>query len=1083
MVNRIIPIDVNERNKISAERLNASMVVEAGAGTGKTTLLIDRMISLLDTIELGRIVAITFTDAAASELRERLRGELESRILQRGTRRSLKYLKALNELEMAHISTIHAFASSLVREHPVEAQVDPDFQHIDPDEENELLTDFLAAEFSRTDKDIVHLLNSFFALGGKVNHIVELTKVLHNFRDVINFIINVDEPVEISEWFNRLSQGIKDIYQRSKDNCKNDSDKFLEKISSLVHSKPSQLNGSESEFWKWIMELTGFKTSRLGAGKNWNGDTLAEMRETLADLQSGALSFLTTARTDTLGRLIAILKETIRHVAEYKQKKGLLGFDDQLMYARQLLKDNDILRNLRHRFSRLLIDEFQDTDPLQVEIALLLAGTTPPDIDFSNVQIEAGKLCVVGDPKQSIYRFRRADPRVYRHATGIVTRAGEKVVISQNFRSAPGIIDFVNAFFTPLWSDISRDESRYQPLAALKDRPEVTPAPQVAILKPGKTWVGEDKKADEIRIAEAHAIADQINIMVKDRTYKVLDFSVDAEPPTRKVQYGDIAVLFPVTTSIDLYVGAFTEAGIPFNLETRKGFYDRQIVTDLYNCICSIDNPSDRLALIGALRSPFFGVSDRELVELMHISGGKPDFREEYDKLTNAVRRALSTLNELHHERLAVEPDELIKKLIYATHAVPAFLTRLHGETDLAHIHKIVQLSTNYSARHDKGLRGFRRWLQNRMEEGGEKEGSPISGTSHNVRLLTMHGAKGLEFPVVFLANLNRNFGTSISTIPDRIGGRFDLRIGSKDCYFQTIGFDEALEEEEHILLSEQLRLLYVAMTRAKDHLIIPMFYGEKSLGYMGWLKKYVEEDSGNGGGSDKFLRTIEADTSKGGKAVSQVNNPDPAINVDVTWGEYDAWIKDRANRLQHAVNRLPQVLRPSRHSPSREYDPITIHGETEVSSSKKIGIALHSYMDSCEPDTTVDRSLLHRISVENCVDIDILLPLVKSCLNCKPWREAILSNRFWREVPVVVKIENGTLKGVIDLVWEDKPGNVQILDWKTGRFDPDRHRDQLRLYAHAIEIATNTSVSAAILFYAATDQVVPVNLKADVHL
>ncbi len=1084
----IPPVDEAQREKVRHGLLDASVLVEAGAGTGKTSLMIDRLVNLTDTFDLTELVAMTFTEKAAGELHDRLRREIERRITESDPDHpDSKLLQTINAIDRAHISTIHAFATALVRMRPIEAGVDPDFQHLDPDEERELLEEALASELNHPDPQRDRLLSRFVALGGNFGHLRTLLHDLYKERDLLlqsrpassteasgRADIPVgqngrpDTPVgrsQVAERKHRLDRFINEVTElaeKARRECVDPSDGGLIQIERISSIMPESSEYGDEEIFRWLIELAHINT-KSGNQDNWEGpDCCREFKARLRFLRDAAVETLERLRGEIIGQIALWLKDVVDRVNHTKLLQGRLGFKDQLIYARGLLDTPETLRLFKDSFKRVLIDEFQDTDPLQVEIAFLLAGTTPPTTDFDAIELELGKLCIVGDPKQSIYRFRRADPRIYRRAADKLVRRGERVPITQNFRSAPGIIKFVNEFFTPLWQGEIAGGIDYQPLTPEPGRIDLKPVPPVTIIRPGGGWDGAEANADRVRSKEAESVARIIITAVGGEEWR----KGGPDGSSGRVSYGDIAVLFPVTTNIEIYAEALGMMGIPYHLEGGRGFYHRQIVTDLYNCLAAMDNPADRLAVFGALRSSFFGISDQEIVNWVDASDGKADYRHPTPELPELLADALNVLRELHALRRSLTPDRLIETLLELTGVYPAIMTERIGRTDAALIAGGIESARRFGANHGPGLRAFRRTLLKRIENGRDEEAIAGEAPPDHVRLMTIHGAKGLEFPVVILANLNVGWRGTPNVIPDRIDRRLEFSVGSRKTAFRSSGYLEEEGKEKDAQIAERLRLLYVAMTRARDHLVLPLFYGKKPAGYAEWLNQFVERRGNFADQSNRLFRhiTLEDLCRCSGKVDGAETE---SIDVSGVLEELESWQQDRLTRLETARCVLPKVVLPSRHiAEQRDGFLHNVHPMISVT-DESLGRALHRYMALCQAATEIDPALAGCVARESGIDSVDLIPLIRICLEGDMWRDALSARRFWREVPVTVGRDEGLLRGVVDLVWEDSDGRLHVGDWKTGAFDPERHQTQIREYVSAVGHATGREVASGRLFLA----------------
>ena len=1057
------------------------MVVEAGAGTGKTSLLIDRLLSLLHEFSITDLVAITFTEKAAGELQDRLRQALEEKVIDRKTGKpDFRILNALDNIDRASISTIHSFASSLIRERPFEVGLEPDFQHFDEADESDLLMEVLRNSLTGRDDHRDRLISQFLLLGGNLNRLTELLYLINGERELLPFFKERTSLLEPSNWFESFKTRIAELNENSLKNCIDQDDPGRLQIEKLAELMPSQEVPDDEDAWRWLIELTGIKTN-IGRKGSWTDpDMCGEQKANIREIKEEAQGIYETSGTAILEELIIWLRGLVSRTEELKLENGQMTFQDLLIFSRRLLENPHTLGHFQHRFRRVLIDEFQDTDPLQVEIAMLLATAKPEAEEWREIRLEMGKICLIGDPKQSIYRFRRADNRIYTQATGRVIKHGEKVMIRQNFRSAPGIIEFVNSFFTPIWIE-TKDGCRYEPLTADPDRSDSEPSPPVTI-------INHDEPLDsvpELRDKEAGWIARIIDIAVNHEKWKVTERDRGNGFSYRSVNYGDIAILFPRMTGIDSYSEALAEAGIPYNIEKGRGFYDRQIVRDLYNCLASVDNPADRLSVCGALRSGLFGLSDAELAEWMDKSDGRIDYREEIEGIPESIESVLSILRKLHSERFELTTDRIIERLLECSDLIPVLLSDRFSEIDIGAVENLLAMARRYEGENRSRLRGFIRRLRKRLEDGDKEDVAPITGEVDYVRLMTVHAAKGLEFPVVILANLSEGRSQREKLIPNRLERSFEVEIGGKSDGFRTTGYPDAAENEEQEKKTEAQRLLYVAMTRARDHLILPCLFKKSPTGYTGWIYDFIHETGDYEGLPIPHYRLLTDDQLPA--SVQAAKEPAETLpDVSSVWDERTAWQSERASRMKNAVQKIPKVTQPSRHDRySPEPSPASTvedRSETAVEGDgpdrAALGRALHKYMALIAPVTILNNELADYVAREEGILREHLEPLLSSCQKGELWGEAITAVRLWREVPVNVRTSNGILLGVIDLVWEDGKGLLHIGDWKSGSVQPERHEVQMRDYARAVEQATGREVASAGLFYAESEKKVIIGLE-----
>ncbi|NQU06243.1 MAG: UvrD-helicase domain-containing protein, partial [Calditrichaeota bacterium] len=890
-----LPKDHVEREKVRANLIDASLVVEAGAGTGKTSLLIDRLFTLLQKFNITDLAAITFTEKAAAELSDRMRSRLEIELLKGEKKPDTRLLRALNDIDHAQISTIHSFALSIIRERPFETGIDPDFEHIEEEEEHALLEQLLSKDLSFTNYERDSLLSKFILLGGRFNRVKELLQIIHKERELLPFFSLVNDAEDVTIWLNRLRVETYRLASIAREHCAAEDSGRMQ-IDRLSIAAPIN---TDEEAWRWLFELCNLD-SRSGLKKNWDdGDLSKAQKEAVKALKADAQQVLDEARTEVLNELIIYLRRIVDKTERAKSELGVLGFHDYLALANNLLTNPQALEYFHNRYKRLLIDEFQDTDPLQVEIALRFAAAKTVIDDVYNVPLEQGRLCVIGDPKQSIYRFRRADPRIYLHTTDLIEKQGSKVQISQNFRSAPGIINFVNDFFSPIWEEVSVDGTDYAPIFPVEGRPDPDPSPPVIIIQQSDNTEQTPQNISDARQIEADTITRIIHSMVSIEKWQCIQQADDGYE-TSAVNYGDIAILLPKFTGIEFYSGKLEEAGIPYNIESGKGFYTRQIVRDVHNCLSTIDNPANRLALIGALRSSFFGLSDDVLAVWMKQSSGVLDYRLKFDDLPQVISDALETLFGLHKDRKELSPDHLIEALIELTDIIPVLLSDPNTRRDVKVLENLVDLARNQSLSDKLSLRNFLRWFSERLTADEKQETAPAADRVDYVRLMTVHSAKGLEFPVVILPGVNWSDSKTKrkKCIVDRLGKRFEIEIGSSRDGFRTAGYNEALEADKFCDQSERLRLLYVAMTRARDHLVLPCIHVKKPAGYTAWLSDIINRADVYTDFPTDRIRVISGDS------LPQITHAHEEtdefkFNSQDLWETKKCWLSDRHQRLE----------------------------------------------------------------------------------------------------------------------------------------------------------------------------------------
>jgi len=732
--------------------LTRSLTVEAGAGTGKTTLLIDRILSLLRCrrASLEQIVAITFTEKAAGELKIRLREAIEKAIIDSRDDERETFQQALGDLERAAISTIHSFCASLLRERPVEAKVDPNFDPMDEIGMEMLFQEvwelWLAQELEKKSAPLRRALT----LGMSLADLAGCVRQLYLNRDLIPAEPLCRPAYSTEAFVQNFKDGIEQALKLAQD-CQKEEDKGFQSIRTL---KEKVLELEESPERREILILREIVIKSAGNKQNWKPPSSCEEQKEIFDKLSQELEGLKRSiRGETMVDLVECLRGFLKAIQEEKAQRGVLDFQDLLLVARNLLRDDkEVRRYFQEKFRYILVDEFQDTDPLQVEVVFLLAEDDAQAGSWEEVEVSPGRLFLVGDPQQSIYRFRRADIETYEKARKQLTKKGGALKISQNFRTVPSIISWVNRVFEPLIqpSDQGYFQPDYIPLVAHEDRKEIIKNRSgVILLAPPPDFELEEASAPSLRQKEAQSIAGLIEEMVAGKNRGPWMIYDKKEGGIRPVCFRDMALLFPALSGIEIYEEALKNRGIPFRLEGGKEFYLRQEVRSLLCCLRVLDDPADQISLVAALRSPFFGFSDEEIF-LFVSSGNRLDYlRGQQDGESN-FSEAFSWLRQLHEKKNAVPISSTISDLLSKTKALEFSLLRHGGEQVAANLRKIRDQARAFEKERSATFRRFVEWLGSREEEGLREGESPWSEEGEeNVKLLTVHKAKGLEFPVV----------------------------------------------------------------------------------------------------------------------------------------------------------------------------------------------------------------------------------------------------------------------------------------------------------------------------------------------
>lgn len=878
-------VQYTDQQRRAIEARDFSVGLSAGAGCGKTFVLTQRFLRELEprpgeTVDLNGLVAITFTDRAAREMRERVRRTCRERLAHCPDAEVAHWQQIVRDLDTARISTIHSFCSTLLRAHAIEVGIDP---------QSRLFDEITGTTFRQ--KVIREELRTLLVEGHPDARAVVGDLGWELTRDRIAELVPQRYRLEPAEWVNRTpaqlvalwkkvleTDALPPLLQQFQQSATVDRvlrlvsgpqsshAKMRERCAFLARNLPliGQTRSPQLDLEKLAEHA---KVQGGGTAQNWpDPDLHDEAKAAFTDLRDDIKDLLKPFKHDDIaGALaaelsLAALRLTVEIGARYDERKraeGWLDFDDLLIMARNLLRDQSTVRQKVGRGIRLLmVDEFQDTDRLQAEIVRHICGD----------ELTTGKLFLVGDIKQSIYRFRRAEPQVFRQLRGELPKPGQ-LPLTGNFRSQPAILQFVNALCDGALGD------EYEALSA--QTPQLSTTPCIEFLfplasldagaeaseeeaGPAAGGAGEEElRAPEKRSLEARWIALRTRELLEDRAPRVRERDPAAPGgfSLRRVEPRDIVLLFRAMNDVGLYENALREQGVPHYVVGGKAFYAQQEVYDVANLLRVLDEPDDLVALVGVLRSPWFALSDDEIFaaglagliepvaarvtrlqesspEAAHPSPAPPSPQRgaESDRRLAGVEQALRVLAELRTQVARCSLMELLQLAIDKTGFDAALLTEFLGERKLANLQKLVEQARARDLAGQPNLSEFANQLLAAVVEESRESLAAIHPESGNVvRLMTIHQSKGLEFPVVFVADMNRRSRSGLE------GARLDDRLGPllplPPRFSRTRpnpGRDVLALLEQPEELFETQRLLYVATTRAADLLILSGTLEEK---------------------------------------------------------------------------------------------------------------------------------------------------------------------------------------------------------------------------------------------------------------
>jgi len=853
-------LDDQDARDAIANDLDSTFVVEAAAGTGKTTELVRRIVQVLATgkARVGDLVAVTFTEKAAGELKLRLRQELERRTsdssLDAGSRQRLD--AALMNLEEAHISTIHGFCADLLRERPVEAGIDPLFRVLTEGEARRLYAEafdaWLQGALEHTPEGVRRSLRRSARSpvpGGDANDDGPVERLRGAGWDLVEWRDfrtgwarpDFDRHHEIAALVTSVHQFAAATAQASSAR----DPLFVDTAAARRTSDELRLimaAGDDDAAEAVLVDLCrerDFRRARKGLGSSFaRGVARADVQAAHQSLLLQLDAFKADADADLAALLRQELQGSIDRYERLKATHGALDFLDLLLRARDLVRDRaDVREHFQRRFTRLFVDEFQDTDPLQAELLLLLAADDPSERDFRLARPVRGKLFVVGDPKQSIYRFRRADVSIYSRVCRQLQEYGARCErLTTSFRGVPNLQRAVNAAFAPLMTGDSQTlQASYVPLA--KSRDDLPGQPSLVALPVPEPYGKRNISGVAIDASLPDAVGAFVEWLVEASGWRVTEHHGAAPIP---VKPRHVCLLFRrfVSFGTDItrgYVDALEARGINHLLVGGRAFHGREEIETLRAALAAVEWPDDQLSVFATLRGALFAIGDEELLEYRHRYAKvfhpfriPPDLPPHLQPIADA----LQVLAQMHLRRNRRAVADTISGLFDATRAHVGFALRRAGEQVLANALHVAELARQYELSGGISFRGFIDALQQAADEGQAGEAPIVEEGSDGVRLMTVHKAKGLEFPIVILADMTAKLVPfEASRHIDHEQGLAAVRIGG----WSPVDLTRWSAEEKERERAEGVRIAYVAATRARDVLVVPAV-GDQPFGSDGWL-------------------------------------------------------------------------------------------------------------------------------------------------------------------------------------------------------------------------------------------------------
>ncbi len=1087
------PPDQAARDRITDD-LGTTLFVEAGAGSGKTSALVDRVLALVTSgrAELRAIAAITFTEKAGAELRDRIRRQLEKRAEDDPDSESALLCRtALDQLDGAAIGTLHAFAQRLLSEHPVEAGLPPRVEVLDEvsskvafERRWSMFRDQLLA-----DPDLERTILLLLAAGVRSHALQSLAEAFDDNWDLVEERVpeTAPDPPSVHELFGAARLVVTRVCAEP---CRDPSDKLRIRLDEItarlaeLAAMPDELDLLEALGPNAVPKLPSFKVGGRGRQASYDCD-IKELQARVKDAGDALAAVSATVANACAERLGSAIRRFTLEAAADRRHAGQLEFHDLLVLARSLLRHRDhgpaARATLHERYRHLLLDEFQDTDPIQIELAVRIAAADPRSADagtvpWTELAVTPGQLFIVGDPKQSIYRFRRADISVFLAAAArFGSEAGGVVELTANFRTVRPVIEWVNTTFGTLMDepdDVALPVPS-QPLYIALEPTRWAPGTGAPVAVLGRHEHPSDTLADDLREAEAGEVA-AVVVRAVTEGWEVDDGGGGWRP----ARLGDVTVLVPARTSLPFLEDAFDGAGIPFRAESSSLVYASRAVRDLLMVLRAVDDPTDYLRIVSALRTPLLACGDDDLFRFKVERGGRWSYLADQPETVPAddpVRAGLEYLRTVHDQRHWLAPSELLGRIAADRRAMELGFAEGRPRDVWRRLRFVIDQARAWSEATGGNLRQYLRWVRLQTAEGARVAEAILPESDDDaVRIMTIHSAKGLEFPITIVSGMStvpqgRPAPAQVVFPAGSAGAGTEGGVGYKfGKNVTTLEYAEWAPIDEQMSFHERIRLLYVACTRARDHLVVSLHRkaranppaptrrtnAELLLAGMGTLVDALPD----GAGAVDTLPLV---------VLEPPSAPPP----------FEEWAAERSAALLRASR--PTAVAATALTDEGEPDS---EGEPDPGLEKRprdldlppwlkgrygtaVGRAVHGVLQTVDLATGagLEAALAAQCEAEAVSDrAEDVRRLVTDALGAPSVRQASTCPH-WREVYVCTPLDGRLLEGYIDLLYRGPDGLV-VVDHKTAATsDPDALERRVEGYriqgaSYALAVAATTA-------------------------
>lgn len=1048
MLKQLVDDDGLARERITND-LNVTFLVEAGAGSGKTTSVVGRMIALIKSggAEVQEIAAITFTNKAASELSSRFRIKLEQELRASMDETEQSRLKqAMARLHEGFIGTIHAFCGRLLRERPIEAKLDPAFLEMDQ-EEDHLFRDNCWDDYldRLREQGNEHLIDE---LAEHLIDVEDLRAVYHRVSGYEDIQIHTqatprpDFDVIRLSLFPLLDEAAGYMPTSIPIGGYDDLQKLIQQAGKI------RLLSSMAHDMNVLTLAKQFDKELKITQKKWHDKEAAkQLLERFHHWQINKLwPFLKSWRAYMHPKLIAFVQPAVKYCRDRRAAEGKLNFQDLLMQTTALLREHrEVRAYFAARYTRLFVDEFQDTDPIQAEMMLLLTGRDPKEDDWKRQLPRPGSLFIVGDPKQSIYRFRRADISTYNFVKGRVALCGDVLQLTRNFRSVKSIGNYVNYAFESRFAKVeqpSDSQAAFAPMLTQQPNPKGKGAVH-GVFTFTHAKVDYDRKAviaeeDADRIARyiARSCNGELDIQEKDS---------NGNPLLRPAVPGDFMILLKHKQFINLYAAKLEQYGVAADTSGSEVLYEE--IHSLYQLVQALGDGSNRISLLAVLRGMLFGISDNALYHFRKEAGSLSIYTNATEeRLTDSAKPVLAVLLKLCEYAGVVRELPALAALTHIVHDLGLLPLSAGGQAGALRSGTLLKLLEMVRADSEAASdwSALTNSLQQLTESRGIEGTSLFAGSGEAVRIMNVHRAKGLEASVVFLAapcgDTSHDAKEHIDRLSDPPRGFFTISRPKDSNHMEIIGepagWEFLSERERTFMHAETDRLLYVAATRAKQLLIVSRYPVRPAIDPWSLLASSLS------GQQELEVEPFEAVTAPALAIISDHSVEEASEN----WQAYAAV----ASQETYQVTSVTALAKGD----GSGYLPRPTDG-----GGVAFGITVHRCLQAIGEGMSVEQlpDYCELVSEQEGLKLEWrgrVMAAIERVIASELWKRSEQAKQRHFEYSFMIKREQGgqekLIRGVIDLVFEEEDGWF-IVDFKTDQFALENEKQFVEFYKHQV--------------------------------